>query len=71
MAGIIRIATGLDRSHDQSVEDLSMTFRNDVITFVPRHTGGTAESAALNVFAAQERVGMLQEFLGATVSIAS
>ena len=71
MAGIIRIATGLDRSHDQSVEDVSMTLRNDVITLVPRHTGGTAESAALNVFAAQERVGMLQEFLGATVSIAS
>jgi exopolyphosphatase/guanosine-5'-triphosphate,3'-diphosphate pyrophosphatase len=71
MAGIIRIATGLDRSHDQSVEDVSMTLRNDVITLVPRHTGGTAESAALNVFAAQERVGMLQEYLGATVSIAS
>ncbi len=71
MAGIIRIATGLDRSHDQSVEDVSMTVRNDVITFVPRHTGGTAESAALNVFAAQERVGLLQEFLGGTVSITS
>jgi hypothetical protein len=53
------------------VEDVSMTLRNDVITLVPRHTGGTAESAALNVFAAQERVGMLQEYLGATVSIAS
>jgi hypothetical protein len=53
------------------VEDVSMTVRNDVITFVPRHTGGTAESAALNVFAAQERVGLLQEFLGGTVSITS
>jgi hypothetical protein len=53
------------------VEDISMTVRNDVMTLIPRHAGGTAESAALNVFAAQERVGLLQEFLGGSVSIAS
>jgi exopolyphosphatase/guanosine-5'-triphosphate,3'-diphosphate pyrophosphatase len=71
MAGIIRIATGLDRSHDQSVADVSMTLRNEVMTLVPRHKGGSVEAAALNVFTAQERVGLLQDFLGGTVSIAS
>lgn len=71
MAGIIRIATGLDRSHDQSVADISMTLRNDNMTLVPRHAGGSSDSAALNVFTAQERVGLLQDFLGGTVTIAS
>jgi exopolyphosphatase/guanosine-5'-triphosphate,3'-diphosphate pyrophosphatase len=71
MAGIIRIATGLDRSHDQSVADISMTLRNDIMTLVPRHVGGSSDSAALNVFTAQERVGLLQDFLGGTVTIAS
>lgn len=71
MAGIIRIATGLDRSHDQSVVDVSMTLRNDAMTLVPRHSGGSSDTAALNVFTAQERVGLLQEFLGGTLSIAS
>lgn len=71
MAGIIRIATGLDRSHDQSVADISMTLRNENLTLVPRHAGGSSDSAALNVFTAQERVGLLQDFLGGTVTIAS
>lgn len=71
MAGIIRIATGLDRSHDQSVADISMTLRNEIMTLVPRHAGGSSDSAALNVFTAQERVGLLQDFLGGTVTIAS
>lgn len=71
MAGIIRIATGLDRSHDQSVADISISIRNEVMTLVPRHVGGSNETAALNVFTAQERVGLLQEFLGGTIAIAS
>jgi exopolyphosphatase/guanosine-5'-triphosphate,3'-diphosphate pyrophosphatase len=69
LAGIIRVATGLDRSHDQSIVDMSSSMKNEVLTISPRPSGGTEESLALNVFTAQERVGMLEEFLGCKVVI--
>lgn len=69
MAGIVRIATGLDRSHDQSVTDLSSSFKNDVLTISPRPSSGSNETLALNVFTAQERVGLLEQFLGCQIVV--
>lgn len=71
LAGIIRVATGLDRSHDQSIVDMSSSLKNEVLSITPRPSGGTDESLALNVFTAQERVGLLEEFLGCKVVISS
>ncbi len=71
LAGIVRIATGLDRSHDQSISDLSSSYKNEILTIIPRPSSGTAESLALNTFTAQGRVDMLQEFLGCNIVIGS
>ncbi len=71
MAGIIRIATGLDRSHDQSVIDLSSSLKGDVLAITPKQSIGSNETLALNVFTAQQRVELLEQFLGCHISINS
>lgn len=69
MAGIIRIATGLDRSHDQSVTELNSSFRDGLLTVTPRPSTGSDETLALNIFTAQERVDLLEDFLGCKILI--
>jgi exopolyphosphatase/guanosine-5'-triphosphate,3'-diphosphate pyrophosphatase len=69
MAGIIRIATGLDRSHDQSVTELNSSFKDGLLTITPRPSSGSDETLALNIFTAQERVDLLEDFLGCKILI--
>lgn len=69
MAGIIRIATGLDRSHDQSVVDFTSSYKNNLLTINPRSITGTDEALELNIFTAQERVQLLEKYLGCAVFI--
>ncbi len=73
LAGILRIATGLDRSHDQCVAAI----RGSVITdsngehVELKVVGGcdSQETLDLNLFTAQERTSLLEEFLGMPVRL--
>jgi exopolyphosphatase/guanosine-5'-triphosphate,3'-diphosphate pyrophosphatase len=69
MASILRIATGLDRSHDQCVEDLSVSNRSEMITITVRGDEKAVNNVDLNIQTAQARSQMLSEFLGEPVVI--
>jgi exopolyphosphatase/guanosine-5'-triphosphate,3'-diphosphate pyrophosphatase len=69
MAGIIRIATGLDRSHDQSVTEMTSSYKDKLLTISPKQSSGSDETLALNIFTAQERVDLLEDFLGCKILI--
>jgi exopolyphosphatase/guanosine-5'-triphosphate,3'-diphosphate pyrophosphatase len=65
LAGILRVAIGLDRSHDQRVEEVHTSVRDGalVVGLVP---AGPAP-LDLELFAASERRGLLEEVLGRPV----
>jgi exopolyphosphatase / guanosine-5'-triphosphate,3'-diphosphate pyrophosphatase len=73
LAGILRIATGLDRSHDQCVT----TVRGAVVAdaeeeLVELKVIGLCDSQEtldLNLFTAQERTSLLEDFLGMPVRL--
>lgn len=69
IAGILRIASGLDRSHDQCVREMSSSSKDGTLTLSVRHSCASGELTELNVFTAQSRVEMLEQYLGDRIII--
>lgn len=69
IAGILRIATGLDRSHDQAVSDFAIALKDDLLTIRVRHCSDSEESIALNIYTAQQRTDLLQGYLGVGIAL--
>ncbi len=73
LAGILRIATGLDRSHDQCVSGVRasvVTERSgDVVELVVSNSCENQAILDLNLFTAQERTSLLEEFLGVSIRL--
>ena len=69
MSAVLRIATGLDRSHDRSIRDVGSSMRDGSLVLTVRHDGAPDESVELNVQTAQGRVDALEEYLGDPVAI--
>lgn len=67
LAGIVRVAIGLDRSHDGRVRDLRTTIAKKTVTI----TAVTAEPTdlSLELYAAMERRDLLEDVLGRSVTI--
>ncbi|MGA0116838.1 MAG: Ppx/GppA phosphatase family protein [Ilumatobacteraceae bacterium] len=73
MAGILRIATGLDRSHDQCVRAVSASVKEingkEVVQLAIRNECDNREILELNLYTAQERTSLLEEFLGCSIAL--
>ncbi|MFZ4434736.1 MAG: exopolyphosphatase, partial [Microthrixaceae bacterium] len=65
LAGILRIAIGMDRNHDGGVERLEVDDRGDVVCIGV--VGRDDADLALETFTAEERAGLLAEQLGAAI----
>ena len=67
LAAILRVAIGLDRSHDGVVASLGLTCDDDVVVLevVPR----AGASADLEVYSATERRSLLESVIGRTLRI--
>jgi exopolyphosphatase/guanosine-5'-triphosphate,3'-diphosphate pyrophosphatase len=67
LAGVLRVAIGLDRTHDGAVADLNLVEEDDalVIEVTPR----PGASLDLELFTATERRGLLEEVVGRPVRI--
>lgn len=75
MAGILRIATGLDRSHDQCVMSVSARISekgdDDVVHLIAKSRCENEEVLGLNLYTAQDRTALLEEFLGCPIVLKS
>ena len=62
MAGLLRVAIGLDRTYDARVKSVSTKLTADelIIAIKPR---GKKADISLNMYAANERKGLLSEVL--------
>jgi exopolyphosphatase / guanosine-5'-triphosphate,3'-diphosphate pyrophosphatase len=75
LAGILRIAIGLDRTHRSLVAEIGLMRESDcgalMITPIasPAHNGADAADLSLEIYAANERRGLLAEVLGEPVII--
>ncbi len=69
MAGILRIAIGLDRTHNSAVRDVSITVEGDDVTIEARAAGDSDIEAEL--FSAAERAALLDSSLGVEVHLAA
>lgn len=73
LAGILRVATGLDRSHDQCVASVRCSVLADSVgERVELRVLGSCDSQEtleLNLFTAQERTSLLEDFLGLPVRL--
>jgi exopolyphosphatase/guanosine-5'-triphosphate,3'-diphosphate pyrophosphatase len=67
LAGILRIAIGLDRSHEGRVAGLQVTARGQRLTIKTRPAGPA--DLELELYAANERKGLLEEVLDRTVTV--
>lgn len=67
LAGILRIAIGLDRSYDGRVTGLSAVRSGDTLTFTPR--SDSAADLTLEIYAANERADLLAAGLGLRVAV--
>ena len=67
LAGILRVAIGLDRSHDGRVRSVSAQLRNDRL--VVEAVGKRGKEISLELYTANERSGLLEEVLGRRVGI--
>src|SRR5262249_38564152 len=68
LAGILRIAIGLDRSHEGRVAGLQVTARAQRLTIKARPAGSA--DLELELYAANERKGLLAEVLDRIVTVA-
>lgn len=67
LAGILRVAIGLDRTHDGRVSDVIVTTTTDEVTVqVLAQSGAELD---LNLYAADERAGLLARALGRDVTV--
>jgi len=69
MAAILRIAIGLDRTQDGRVKSVSVKTDDDTITMSLRASGKKRGELGLNVYAANERKGLLADLSGRKVKI--
>lgn len=69
MAAVLRIATALDRSHDQCMREISSSSRDGRLVLSVRHACRSSSSVDLNITTAQSRTEMLSEYLGDEVVI--
>jgi exopolyphosphatase/guanosine-5'-triphosphate,3'-diphosphate pyrophosphatase len=67
LAGILRVAIGLDRSHDQRVSSVRVARRGS--TIVVQAETGRGTPIDLELYAANERAGLLEEVLGKRVVV--
>jgi exopolyphosphatase / guanosine-5'-triphosphate,3'-diphosphate pyrophosphatase len=67
MAGLLRVAIGLDRNHDGAVTRLDVRDEGDVVR-IAMH-GDDDVDLSLEAYTASERRGLLEELLGARVVI--
>lgn len=67
LAGILRIAIGLDRTQDGRVKKISTELRDDVVEI--SFTTGKPKDGELNAYAASERRALLSEVLSRRVKI--
>ena len=67
MASVLRIAIGLDRSHDGRVRQVSVTKKNSKIEIVTKSRGD--EDLGVNIYSARERSDLLCDVTGCTVEI--
>lgn len=68
LAGILRVAIALDRTHDGVVEDVECVETDDGI--VIEVLGQPGADLSLELFTADERKGLLQDVLGQPVTVA-
>jgi exopolyphosphatase/guanosine-5'-triphosphate,3'-diphosphate pyrophosphatase len=68
LAAILRVAIGLDRSHEGRVAGLDVTARGNRLTIKVRPAG--QPDLGLELYAANERKGLLEDVLGRAVTIA-
>lgn len=66
LSAILRVADGLDRSHYGVVKDVAVQRRGDKLTLLLRTAG---DDAALEVWEAERRTGLLAEELGVDVAL--
>ena len=69
LAGILRVAIGLDRSHEGRVRAVEVTLRRGKLVVRPVPAGEA--DVALECYAADQRKGLLEDVLGLPVTIAS
>lgn len=70
IAAILRVATGLDRSHDQSISEVtSAALVNGVLSIGVEVADGNTELVDLNISTAQSRVEMLEKYLGDSIEL--
>jgi exopolyphosphatase/guanosine-5'-triphosphate,3'-diphosphate pyrophosphatase len=67
LAGILRVAIGLDRSHDGRVQSLMAQVRRDRL--VIEAAGKRGKEISLELYTANERADLLEEVLGQRVAI--
>jgi exopolyphosphatase / guanosine-5'-triphosphate,3'-diphosphate pyrophosphatase len=67
LAGILRVAIGLDRSHDGRVRSVMAQMRNDRL--VVEAVGKRGKEISLELYTANERSDLLEEVLGQRVAI--
>ncbi len=67
LAGILRVAIGLDRSHDGRVVAVRATRRGSRLLIEAVHRAGS--DASLDVYTAHQRAGLLEEVLGLRVDV--
>jgi exopolyphosphatase/guanosine-5'-triphosphate,3'-diphosphate pyrophosphatase len=69
MAAVLRVATALDRSHDQCMREVSSSSRDGRLVLSVRHSCRNQASVELNISTAQARTEMLSAYLGEEVLI--
>ena len=69
MAAVLRVATALDRSHDQCMREVSTSSRDGRLVLSVRHACRNQASVDLNISTAQARAEMLSDYLGEEVLI--
>ncbi len=69
MAAVLRVATALDRSHDQSIVDVKSSLRDGCLELAALHRGTSPEQVELNVETASSAVAKLAEYLGDEVRV--
>jgi exopolyphosphatase/guanosine-5'-triphosphate,3'-diphosphate pyrophosphatase len=67
LAGILRVAIGLDRTHDSRCLNLKLEKNKETLR-LHLYTDGTVDMS-LNVYAAQERVDLLEQVLNSSIEI--
>lgn len=69
LAGVLRIATGLDRAHDQSIAEVSSSNKDGELVLTFRHGAGSSDHVELNLRSAQSQTQLLADYLGEQVVI--